>query len=83
MTPSITQAAINDALCNFIINVTGLPNQQVIVGQINRTVGAREMAQHLLSGMDKPSEPKVKRGRKPKVVEQHEAVDPQKQSEAA
>lgn len=40
-------------------------NQQLqqIVGQINRTVGAREMAQHLLNEMDKPAETKVKRGR--------------------
>lgn len=41
-------------------------NQQLqqIVGQINRTVGAREMAQHLLSETDKPAAETKKRGRK-------------------
>lgn len=47
-------------------------NQQLqnVVAQINRTVGAREMAVHLLGEMDAPvTEPKAKRGRKKKVVD--------------
>lgn len=36
MTPSITQQNINIALGNFLANVLGLPNGQVVVGQVNR-----------------------------------------------
>lgn len=66
-------------------------NQQLqnVVAQINRTVGAREMAVHLLSGMDGPvvaAEPKAKRGRKKKVVDgasEHAVVGTVEQQEAA
>lgn len=36
MTPSITEAAINNALGSFLLAVLGLPSTNVIVGQVNR-----------------------------------------------
>lgn len=36
MTPSITEAAINNALGSFLLAVLGLPPTNVIVGQVNR-----------------------------------------------
>lgn len=37
MTPSITEAQIYTALGNFLLTVLGLPDTQVILGQVNRT----------------------------------------------